>query len=226
MHPSPLSRSVAARRKALRAAVAIGFAIVIDAAGVAAQTTSAPSRAARPMQQRARPLACDTGWSEPRMLRTRAGQPIYVESPVTVMTTDATYLIGSPTFVWRDSSAFVRQDSRRDIAAVGVKLLNDSTAGPAAAVAEHAEAVHADRRCSGCPADSGVGTSTDTSLAGVFAQDTLWEATLIAGRWSTARPIWASGPFVWHPSAASYVADDASLSIAFPATRTDRGIAS
>src|SRR5829696_7262052 len=130
MHPSPHSRSIAARRSALRVAVAIGCSISIDAAGVAAQTTSPASGEARPMQQRAGVLACDTGWSEPRMLRSRAGQPIYVESPVTVMTTDATYLIGSPTFVWRDSSAFVRQDSRRDIAAVGVKLLNDSTAVP------------------------------------------------------------------------------------------------
>ena len=158
------------------------------------------------------------------MLRTRAGQPIYVESPVTVVTTDATYLIGSPTFVWRDSSAFVRQDSRRDIAAVGVKLLNDSTAVPLPPLPSVRKPYMPIAVARGARLIAVWGTSTDTSLAGVFAQDTLWEATLIAGRWSTARPIWASGPFVWHPNAASYVGDDASLSIAFPATRTGRGV--
>jgi hypothetical protein len=150
------------------------------------------------------------------MLRTPAGQPLYVEAPVTVTTTHGTYLIGAPTFVWADSTAFVDQDSRRDVGAVGVKLLNDSTAIPLPPLPSVSKPYMPIAVGRGTGLVAVWGTSGDTSLAGVFAQDTLWEATLDAGRWSAARPIWTSGTFAWYPTSASYVADDASLSVAFP----------
>lgn len=139
-------------------------------------------------------------------------------------TTEGTYLIGAPTFVWGDSTAFVTPDSKRDIAAVGVKLLNDSTAIPLPPLPSVTKPYMPIAVAVGAKLVAVWGTSADTSLAGVFSQDTLWEATLAAGRWSAARPIWTSQVFAWHPGAASYVADDASLSIAFPSTRVDRGV--
>ena len=229
MHLSSQPPYVAARRTALRAAVAIGSVLLVGVADAAAQTTSVASGAGRRSQQRAGPLACDTGWSAPRMLRTSAGQPIYVEAPVTVASTNGTYLIGAPTFVWADSTAFATPDSRRDIAAVGVKLLNDSTAIPLPPLPSAKKPYMPIAVARGAALVAVWGSSADTSLAGVFSQDTLWEATLAAGRWSAARPIWTSAVFRWHPGAASYVADDASLSIAFPAALTGnhagRGVA-
>ena len=217
MHLSPRSCCVVARRTALPAVVAVVSALLIHTGNARAQTTSSAS-------QGATLLACDTGWSAPRMLRTPAGQPIYVESPVTVTTKAATYLIGAPTFVWEDSRAFAKEDSKPNIGSPGVRLLNDSTAIPLPPLPSVRKPYMPIAVARGARLLVVWGTSTDTSLVGVFAQDTLWEATLDAGRWSAARPVWTSGSFKWHPGAASYIADDASLTVAFPARRADHGL--
>ncbi|MFL5620722.1 MAG: hypothetical protein ACJ79A_20265 [Gemmatimonadaceae bacterium] len=145
-----------------------------------------------------------------------------MEAPITVTNTVGTFLIGSPTFVWAEPTAFVNEHSTRDVGAVGVKLLNDSTAIPLPPLPTAKRPYMPIAVARGAKLLAVWGTSSDTTGSGVWHQDTLWQATLEAGRWSPARPIWTAGEFVWHPGAASFADDDTRLFLAFPSSDTTR----
>src|SRR5690349_15922925 len=104
---SPRSHTVSTRLHAQRTAFAIGLALLVGADSAAAQRKTVVSSASRPHRQRAAKPACDSGWSSLRELRTPTRQRVYVEAPVTVTNTVGTFLIGSPTLVWADTSAFI-----------------------------------------------------------------------------------------------------------------------
>jgi hypothetical protein len=198
-------------------AVAIGLVLLVGADDVAAQRTEVASDGRRP-RQRAGLLECDSGWTTLRELRTPARQRIYVEAPVTVRNAIGTFLIGSPAYVWEDSTTFLTELSTLNVGAVGVRLLNDTVAIPLPPLPT------ATRPYMPIAVGRGVrllavwGTSSDTSGSGVWHQDTLWEATLDGGRWGAARPILTTGEFVWHPGAGAYIANDSILVVAFPST--------
>jgi hypothetical protein len=141
---------------------------------------------------------------------------------VTVRNAVATFLIGSPTYVWADSLAFVNESSIRHAGDVGVQLLDDSTAVPLPPLPTVRKPYMPIAVGRGAKLLAVWGTSSDTSGSGVWHQDTLWEATFDRGRWTAPRPILTTGEFVWHPGAGSYIADDSSLVLAFPSTDTTR----
>lgn len=141
---------------------------------------------------------------------------------MTVRNTVGTFLIGSPTYVWADSTTFVDETSVHHVGDVGVKLFDDTTAVPLPPLPTATKPYMPIAVARGAKLLAVWGTSADTSLTGIWHQDTLWEATLDHGRWSTARPILTSGEFVWHPGAGSYFVDDSSLVLAFPSTDTTR----
>src|SRR5215217_2852908 len=124
MLTTPHSRSRRARLVACPTAVSVGLALLAGSRGATAQNIPLAPSAHREPTADAGGRRCDTAWSTLRMFRTPLGQPIYVEAPRTVSTVEGTFLIGAPTFVWADSTAFVKRESRRDVAAVGVRLLN------------------------------------------------------------------------------------------------------
>src|SRR5689334_19255533 len=130
MLTTPYPRAGSSRLEALRVAVAIALVLIVGADAVGAQQMEVGSRARRSRQQRVASLACDSGWSPPRELRTPAGQRVYVEAPLRIRNAVGTFLIGSPTFVWADSTTFIDETSVRHVGDVGVKLLNDTTAIP------------------------------------------------------------------------------------------------
>ena len=220
----PDPRDSSPRLKAQQVALAIGLALLIGADGADAQRAKLESRAPRSHQQRAPLIACDSGWSSLRELRTPTRQRIYVEAPVTVRNAVGKFLIGSPTFVWADTTTFINETSIRHVGSVGVQLLDDTTATPMPPLPTATKPYMPIAVGRGAKLLAVWGTSSDSSLSGVWHQDTLWEATLDHGRWSAARPILTSGEFVWHPGAGSYLIDDSDLVLAFPSwdrTRTD-----
>ena len=208
---------------AMRAIVASSAALAVVSLESAAQSTPGVSVQRGAPSQGAPRLGCDSTWTPLRMLRTRLGQPIYVEAPITVTNTVGTFLIGSPTCVWEDSTAFVTEKSTRDVGAVGVKLLSDGTAIPLPPLPTATRPYMPIAVARGAKLLVVWGTSADTSGVGIWHQNTLWEAELDRGRWSSPRPIQTTGEFVWRPGAASYIADDSSLVLAFPSRGTARG---
>jgi hypothetical protein len=210
---APLPSSAACVR---RAAVAVGLALLLGADVVAAQRTVVVWSAPRPHRQRAGRLACDTGWSSLRELRTPTRQRLYVEAPLSVTNSVGTFLLGAPTFVWADTTTFIDETSVRHLGDVGVRLLDDSTAIPLPPLPIASKPYMPIAVARGAKLLVVWGTSADSAGSDVWHQDTLWEATLEAGRWSTPRPILAAREFRWHPSAGSFIADDSSLVLAFP----------
>jgi hypothetical protein len=207
---SPLPSSVT------RAVVVSGLGVLLGADVVAAQRTTVASSAPRLNQQHAGRPACDTGWSSLRELRTPAGKRLYVEAPLTVTNSVGTFLLGAPTFVWADTATFIDETSVRHVGDVGVRLLDDSTAIPLPPLPITSRPYMPIGVGRGAKLLVVWGTSADSLGSDVWHQDTLWEASLDAGRWSTPRPILAAKDFRWHPSAASFIADDSSLVLAFP----------
>jgi hypothetical protein len=199
-------------------AVAIALVLVAGADGVAAQRAEGASSGRPPRQRRAGPLNCDSGWTALRELRTPARRRVYVEAPVTVRSAAGTFLIGSPAYVWEDSTAFLTERSTLSVGAVGVRLLNDTVAVPLPPLPTATKPYMPIAFGRGERLLAVWGTSSDTSSAGVWHQDTLWEATLKHGRWSAPRPILTSGEFVWHRGAGAYIANDSDLVVAFPST--------
>jgi len=218
---TPLLCAARARPTAMYVTLAIAAALVIVSVETAAQTRPDASSTLPVPSRVPRPLGCDTTWTPLRELKTRLGQPAYVEAPITVSNTAGTFLIGSPTFVWEDSTAFITEKSTREVGAVGVKLLKDGTAMPLPPLPSATKPYRPIAVARGAKLLVVWGTSADTSAAGVWHQDTLWEATLDAGRWSAPRPIQTAREFVWHPGASSYIADDSSLVLAFPSAATN-----
>lgn len=218
----PPSRALSARLNARHATAAFALALVASAHGAAAQRTNLVSGPTRQPHRRSSVLACDSAWTGLRELRTPARQRVYVEAPVTVRNAVGTFLIGSPTYVWADASAFVNESSIRHAGDVGVQLLDDSTAVPLPPLPTVRKPYMPIAVGRGAKLLAVWGTSSDTSGSGVWHQDTLWEATLDRGRWTAPRPILTTGEFVWHPGAGSYIADDSSLVLAFPSTDTTR----
>lgn len=213
---SPHPRFVALGLHARREIVATGLALLVFADVAAAQRTGVVASAPRPHQQRVVKPACDSAWSSLRELRTPTRQRVYVEAPVTVTNAVGTFLIGSPTFVWADTTTFINETTVRHVGDVGVQLLDDSTAillPPLPTASKPYMPIAVGR---GAKLLVVWGTSSDSSGSDVWHQDTLWEATLQAGRWSTPRPILAAREFKWHPGAGSFIADDSSLVLAFP----------
>ena len=206
---------------AMRATLAIAVVLVVVSVETAAQTRPDASSTHPAPSQVTRPLGCDTLWTPLRELKTRLGQPAYVEAPIMVSNTVGTFLIGSPTFVWEDSMAFITEKSTRNVGAVGVRLMKDGTAMPLPPLPSATKPYRPIAVARGANLLVVWGTSADTSAAGVWRQDTLWEATLDAGRWSSPRPIQTAREFVWHPGASSYIADDSSLVLAFPSAATN-----
>ena len=209
-----------ARIRRVYAALSIACIVLLCPDGVLAQSGLEATRASGARGVSARANVCDTGWTAPRVLRTAKRQPIYVEAPLTVASTRATYLVGAPAFVWADSETFATETSWRSIGAVGVQLLSDSTVVPLPPLPSATKPYMPIAVARGAKLLAMWATSWDTSAAGVFNLDTLWEATLSAGRWSAPRPIWSSGILTWHPGAASFVSDDSTLLLAFPAKKT------
>src|SRR5512132_3442047 len=109
----PPSRALSVRRNARHATVAVGLALVASGHRAAAQRTNLASGPTREPHRRSSVLACASAWTSLRELRTPARQRVYVEAPVTVRNAVGTFLIGSPTYVWVDSSAFVNESSIR-----------------------------------------------------------------------------------------------------------------
>jgi hypothetical protein len=196
--------------------VAIGFVLLAGADAVAAQRTGGASSGRGPRQQRAARLNCNSPWTAVRELRTPARQRIYVEAPVTVSNAVGTFLIGSPTYVWEDSTEFLNERSALNVGTVGVRLLSDTVAVPLPPLPTATKPYLPIAVGRGDGLLAVWGTSSDTSGSGVWHQDTLWEATLARGRWSAARPILTSGEFVWHPGAGAYITNDSVLVVAFP----------
>ena len=218
MFPIHSPHSILARHYARRMAVAIALALVIGADGAAAQRDDVALNRRLPRRQRAGLLTCDSGWTALRELRTPARQRVYVEAPVTVRNAAGTFLIGSPAYVWDDSTTFLTERSTLSVGSVGVTLLDDTVAValpplPTATQPYMPIAVGRGGRLLAV-----WGTSSDTSGSGVWHQDTLWEATFDHRRWSAARPILATGEFVWHRGAGGYIANDSMLVVAFPST--------
>ena len=218
MPMTPESRS--ARVRCVLVSLLIACAQLLGPAESEAQAGFAVMRASKALGLTSRAPACDTSWTTPRVLRTPSGQPIYVEAPQTVVSARGTYLIGHPTFVWADSETFVTESSTRPVGAVGVRMLNDSTAIAIPPLPTATKPYMPIAVARGAKLFAVWATSWDTSGAGVFNLDTLWEATLDAGRWSAPRPIWSSGILTWHPGAASFIADDSTLLLAFPSRLT------
>lgn len=212
------------RHAVTRVVLAIASGLLLGAIEAPAQQRVHQTRTHRATTQSARTTVCDTAWTNPQVLRTATGRPVYVEAPVTVTNATGTFLIGAPTFRWQEPSEFITRDSKPVVATIGVKLQNDSSAVLLPPVASAKKPYMPIAIARGEKLLAIWGTSGDTALTGVFHQDTLWEATLAAGRWSTPRPIWASGTFEWHPGAASYVADDSSVIVAFPARDDTRAV--
>jgi hypothetical protein len=204
-----------------RASFAGLMTLVVSAPVIEAQRQPhAETSTARPTRFGAR--ACDTSWSALRELQTRAGQRVYIEAPVRVEGADGTYLVGAPTFVWADRAAFTNETSSRGIAAVGVKRLEGSLASPLPELpSARAPFMPVAARLASSLLTLWA-TSPDTSPGAVFNLDTLWEARLIAGRWTRPRPVWSAGRLVWRPGAASVITVDSSVIVAFPATDTTR----
>lgn len=224
----PRSRSTRALFATIHVVVAVGFALLAGAGGARAQRVEAPTprgvlhqRASSP-PRRAGSGACDARWTPLRVLRTPTHLPVYVEAPVTVRNAVATFLIGSPTYVWAEPETFINESSTLSAGAVGVKLLNDSLAIPLPLLPTATRPYMPIAVGRGAKLVAVWGTSGDTSRSGIWHQDTLWEAVLEDARWSAPRPILTSEAFVWHPGAGSYVADDSSLVLAFPSTDTTR----
>ena len=205
-----------------RAAVAIGLAMLLGADVVPAQRTGVVSSTSRPHLHREGLLACDTAWTSLRELRTPTRQRVYVEAPVTVANTVGTFLIGAPTYVWADSATFIDERSIRHAGNVGVRLLDDSTAIPLPPLPIASKPYMPIAVARGAKLLVVWGTSADSSDRAVWHQDTLWEATLEAGRWNAPRPILAAREFKWHPGAGSFIADDSSLVLAFPSSDETR----
>jgi hypothetical protein len=161
------------------------------------------------------------------MLRTPRGQPVYVEAPVHVSSTRGTYLFGAPLFVWADSTRYATERSIPSPATVAVKLLGDTSAIPQAPLPSATKPFMPIAIARGSNLLTLWATSPDTSVTGVFHQDTLWESSLQSDRWTAPKPIWSSGTLVWHPGAVSYLTTDSSVIVVFPATDstdTRRGV--
>jgi hypothetical protein len=154
------------------------------------------------------------------VLRTPAGQPIYVEAPYAVSNDEGRFLFGAPTFVWARDTAFATPESSPIVKAAGVKLIGDSSATPLPPLPSATQpytplAIAQGRRLLVLWA-----TSSDSSSGGAFHQDTLWEASFGAGQWTAPRAIWTAGEMVWHPGTSSIIAADSRLMLAFPARQT------
>jgi hypothetical protein len=219
--PMPLiraSRSILARHHAPGMAVVIALALVIGADAAAAQRGVLAPSGRLPRRQRAGLLKCDPGWTALRELRTPARQRVYVEAPVTVRNSAGTFLIGSPAYVWDDSTTFLSERSTLSVGSVGVRLLDDTMTVPLPPLPTATQPYMPIAVGRGRSLLAVWGTSSDTSGSGVWHQDTLWEATLDHGRWSAARPVLATGEFVWHRGAGGYIANDSVLVVAFPST--------
>ena len=212
------SCSILVRHHARRMAVVIALALLAGADGAAAQREDVASSGRLSRRQGADPLKCDSRWTALRELRTPGRQRVYVEAPVIVRNAVGTFLIGSPAYVWEDSTTFLTERSTLSVGAVGVKLLDDTLAIPLPPLPTVTKPYMPIAVGRGGRLLAVWGTSSDTSGAGVWHQDTLWEATLDRGRWSAARPTLTTGEFVWHRGAGAYIADDSVLVVAFPST--------
>jgi hypothetical protein len=222
MRIASLPRAVTSLLDVQRVAAAIGLSLLVAGDAASGQRAAGVPSVRDPSRPRAARLECDTTWSNLRELRTPTRQRVYVEAPVRVTNTVGTFLIGSPTYVWADTAAFVDESSVRHAGDVGVRLLNDTTAVPLPPLPTATTPYMPIAVARGSKLLAVWGTSSDTSRSGIWHQDTLWEATLSDGRWSAARPILASGEFVWHPGAGSWISDDSSVILAFPSTDTTR----
>ena len=212
------SRSVHARHRAPGMAVVIALALAIGAGTAPAQRGVVAPSGRLPRRQRSDLPKCDSGWTALRELRTPARQRVYVEAPVAVRNAAGTFLIGSPAYVWDDSTTFLTERSTLSVGSVGVRLLDDTMAVPLPPLPTASQPYMPIAVGRGGSLLAVWGTSSDSSGSGVWHQDTLWEATLDRGRWSAARPVLATGEFVWHRGAGGYIANDSVLVVAFPST--------
>ena len=207
--PRPTNHACSAAARA----VAIGAVVLAHAREAGAQGA--------PMATR--PRVCDTAWTVPRELRTSRGQRVYVEAPVPAAHSRGRYLLGTPTFVWATRDSFATLARPRPTKAAGVEVVGDSPATPLPALPGSMP------QYTPLPIADGEGllalwaTSRDTTSAGFFYQDTLWESRLVSDRWSTPRAIWSSGGEVsWHPGTAALMSVGSTTVAAFPARDTTK----
>lgn len=199
-------------------AVFIALALVVGADAAAAQREAVAPSGRLTRRQHAGLPKCDSGWTALRELRTPARQRVYVEAPVIVRNAAGKFLIGSPAYVWDDSTTFLTERSTLSVGSVGVRLLDDTVAVPLPRLPTATKPYMPIAVWRGGRLLAVWGTSADTSGAGVWHQDTLWEATLDHGRWSAAKPILTTREFVWHRGAGAYIANDSLFVVAFPST--------
>ena len=215
----PHPRFSHARHEAARAArvFAVGAMLLAGARESAAQGRPRIGGSASRASPTRVPV-CDTAWTPPGEFRTPSDLRVYVETGLEVEDARNRYLVGSPTFVWAHRDSFIVAEQRELTRGGGVQLLTDTLATPLPPIPGSTPvytpvAVTVDGSLLAIWA-----TSRDTTSAGAFRQDTLWESRLEAGQWSRPRPIWAHGELTWHPRKFTVTAVDSTVVVAFPAS--------